>query len=92
MKNSLMNKIVIVDYGLGNIRSIKHKLEKYNYTVSLSNKANEIESAGLLILPGVGNFSVTAEINPKASYKRHEQDSIAPRNTIKRFLKKKPQS
>jgi glutamine amidotransferase len=61
MKNSLMNKIVIVDYGLGNIRSIKHKLEKYNYTVSLSNKANEIESAGLLILPGVGNFKVGME-------------------------------
>ncbi|MDD3877303.1 MAG: imidazole glycerol phosphate synthase subunit HisH [Bacteroidales bacterium] len=53
-----MNKnIVIIDYGLGNIESIKYKLELFGYYVSLSNSAEIILKADLLILPGVGHFA-----------------------------------
>jgi len=48
--------IVIVDYGMGNIRSIEYKLQREGFEVILSSQSNDILSAEKLILPGVGNF------------------------------------
>lgn len=48
--------IVIIDYGLGNVRSIYAKLEQMGETVTVSGSIAEIESADKLILPGVGAF------------------------------------
>jgi glutamine amidotransferase len=50
-------KIVIVDYGMGNIRSIVSTLNYLNVTdVIISDSLLDFESADKLILPGVGNF------------------------------------
>lgn len=51
-------KIVIADYGMGNIRSIVNALNFLGNTdVSVSAAKGEIDRADKLILPGVGNFS-----------------------------------
>jgi len=54
-----MKKVVIIDYGSGNIKSVLNALEavKENHEIIISNKSAEIKSADLLILPGVGAFS-----------------------------------
>jgi glutamine amidotransferase len=50
-------KIVIVDYGMGNIRSISSTLSYLGVDgVSLSSDYDEMKSADKLILPGVGSF------------------------------------
>ncbi len=50
-------KVVIVDYGMGNIRSIVSTLNYLNvHDVMLSDSLQEFESADRIILPGVGNF------------------------------------
>ncbi|MFC1703605.1 imidazole glycerol phosphate synthase subunit HisH [Candidatus Omnitrophota bacterium] len=49
--------IIIVDYGMGNLRSILYKLQKLQLDAAISSKTNDIESADRLILPGVGNFA-----------------------------------
>lgn len=49
--------ILIVDFGMGNLRSIQHKLEKANVEAVISSRAEDIEAADKLILPGVGHFS-----------------------------------
>jgi imidazole glycerol-phosphate synthase subunit HisH len=48
--------IVIVDYGLGNLGSIKNMLKKAGFPSLISNDPAEIEKAEKLILPGVGAF------------------------------------
>ena len=48
--------IILIDYGMGNIRSIKYKLEKEGFEVILSSNPDEILAAKKLILPGVGHF------------------------------------
>lgn len=48
--------IVIVDYGLGNLGSIKNMLRKIGYSSVISSDPDEISRAGKLILPGVGAF------------------------------------
>jgi imidazole glycerol-phosphate synthase subunit HisH len=50
-------KIVIIDYGAGNIQSIKFALERLGYTGLLSSDAEEIKSADKVIFPGVGEAS-----------------------------------
>lgn len=49
--------IVIVDYGLGNLRSILQKLEMLSINAKISDQENDIIDARKLILPGVGHFA-----------------------------------
>ena len=49
--------LVIVDYGMGNLRSILYKLQKINIEAMVSSSPVDIEKADKLILPGVGHFS-----------------------------------
>jgi len=48
--------IKIVDYGMGNLRSVQKALERLGYTAILTQNPDEIENADKLILPGVGAF------------------------------------
>jgi len=49
-------KIVIIDYGLGNLRSIEKALQYLGADVEISNQPSAIDRAEALILPGVGAF------------------------------------
>ncbi|WMW23897.1 imidazole glycerol phosphate synthase subunit HisH [Methanolobus sediminis] len=51
-----MKKIVIIDYGLGNLRSVRKGLEHAGADVIISSDPEEIKSADGVILPGVGAF------------------------------------
>lgn len=48
--------IVIVDYGLGNLRSIHNMLYRVGIEVVVSREPNVLGAASKLILPGVGHF------------------------------------
>lgn len=48
--------IVIIDYGMGNIHSVKKALELCGAKVKVSNDPLDMRSAKKLILPGVGAF------------------------------------
>lgn len=56
-KNMATEKIVIIDYGAGNIQSIKFALERLGYDGILSHDSEEIRSADKVIFPGVGEAS-----------------------------------
>ncbi|MDD1729380.1 MAG: imidazole glycerol phosphate synthase subunit HisH [Methanospirillum sp.] len=51
-----MSQIVIVDYGLGNLRSVSKALEKVGGNVSITGDLEAIRAADGIILPGVGAF------------------------------------
>jgi len=48
--------IVIIDYGMGNLRSVYNKFKRMGINCIISSKKEDIESAEKLILPGVGHF------------------------------------
>jgi imidazole glycerol phosphate synthase glutamine amidotransferase subunit len=48
-------KVTVIDYGAGNVTSVKRALERLGAEVSLSDKPEEIAQAERLILPGVGH-------------------------------------
>ncbi len=49
-------KIVIVDYGMGNLFSVKKKLNRLKKDCIISSEPKIISQADKLILPGVGHF------------------------------------
>ncbi|AEM55708.1 MULTISPECIES: imidazole glycerol phosphate synthase subunit HisH [Haloarcula] len=49
--------VVVVDYGLGNLRSVTRGLERAGAEVSLSEDPAEFDAADGIVLPGVGAFS-----------------------------------
>ena len=51
-----MTKIAIIDYGLGNLRSVIRGLEKAGAHAVITCNAEEIAAADGLVLPGVGAF------------------------------------
>ena len=50
-------KIVIINYGAGNIQSIKFAIQRLGYEAILSNDAVAIKAADKVIFPGVGEAS-----------------------------------
>jgi len=49
--------IAIVDYGMGNLRSVQKALEKLGYQASITSDPQVVEVAGGVVLPGVGAFA-----------------------------------
>jgi imidazole glycerol-phosphate synthase subunit HisH len=49
-------KIVIVDYGMGNLRNVQKGFEKIGLEAKLTRNKKEIGRASAIVLPGVGAF------------------------------------
>jgi imidazole glycerol-phosphate synthase subunit HisH len=49
-------RIAILDYGMGNLRSVEKALEHVGMTATITNDASEVRAADGVILPGVGAF------------------------------------
>jgi glutamine amidotransferase len=66
-------KIVIINYGAGNIQSIQFALNRLGYEGILSNDWNEIKTADKVIFPGVGQaFSAMGKL------KKSKLDTLIP--------------
>jgi len=52
-----MPEVVIFDYGVGNLLSLKCALEKVGLNAKISVSAQQLSKADAIALPGVGNFS-----------------------------------
>jgi imidazole glycerol-phosphate synthase subunit HisH len=54
-------RICILDYGMGNLRSVEKALEHVGATATIANDAATVRAADGLILPGVGAFPKAME-------------------------------
>jgi len=48
--------IAIIDYGMGNLRSVQKGFEKMGYAAEITHDPQRIEAAAGVVLPGVGAF------------------------------------
>ncbi|MEQ9409014.1 MAG: imidazole glycerol phosphate synthase subunit HisH [Fuerstiella sp.] len=51
-----MSKITIIDYGMGNLRSVQKAIERVGSSAQITSSPSVIASADKIILPGVGAF------------------------------------
>lgn len=52
-----MKSVTIIDYGVGNLQSLKKAFARVGANAQVSEDAQEIEKADALVLPGVGAFA-----------------------------------
>jgi imidazole glycerol-phosphate synthase subunit HisH len=52
-----MGRIVIVDYGVGNLYSVFHAFEAIGANASVSKDPGDVRGADRLVIPGVGDFA-----------------------------------
>ncbi len=75
-------KVTIVDYGLGNLLSVKRAFEYLNTEVEIAESPDQVQKAERLIIPGVGAFPRGME----ELGKRNLIDSIKTFNEFERPL------
>ena len=51
-----MQPIVIVDYGMGNLRSVQKAFEKLGHAAVIAGDPSQVGEAQKIVLPGVGAF------------------------------------
>ena len=61
MASNLKNKVVIIDYSSGNVKSLGNMLSYLGCEYILSNKKEDILSANKLLFPGQGHFKQAME-------------------------------
>jgi glutamine amidotransferase len=49
--------VLIIDYGMGNLGSVRRSLEECGANVIVSDNPTALETATLIVLPGVGSFA-----------------------------------
>lgn len=61
-----MSKIAIIDYGMGNLRSVQKGFEKVGADAIITSDPNQVAAADKVVLPGVGAFEdAIAELRRK---------------------------
>ena len=58
--------IAIIDYGMGNLRSVQKGFEKVGHTAIVTGKPDEIINADGIVLPGVGAIAGEMTTGPAA--------------------------
>lgn len=69
-------KVTLLDYGAGNVRSVRNAITKLGYAIEDVKCADDINDASMLIFPGVGSFKSCMDT-------LRERDFIEP---LKRYL------
>ena len=72
--------ITIIDYGVGNLRSVQRALQRYYPDVVISSEENQIKNAKGIVLPGVGAFGDAIE-------ELYQRDIL---NLLKKIIPTKP--
>jgi glutamine amidotransferase len=52
----MSSRIVIIDYGMGNLRNVQKGFERIGIDAKLTRNKNELQRASAIVLPGVGAF------------------------------------
>ena len=78
--------VIIVDYSLNNIFSVKSSLDFMNIKCRVSNNPEEISKASHIILPGVGSFGASIQkIKERISIEVLEEENVATTNELYRL-------
>ncbi len=73
--------ITIVDYGMGNLNSVKNMLKYLGYDSTVTGDPELIRQADKLILPGVGHFGMAMDVIRKSDFLDILNDKVLEEKT-----------
>ena len=68
--------IAIVDYGMGNLRSVQKAFEFLGHTAKITDRATDLKDAKRIVLPGVGAFNDAIDALKKSGVEKVMKDEI----------------
>ena len=74
-----MSGLVIVNYGMGNIGSVVNAFEALGERCTVSDSAAALESAGSIVLPGVGAFHAAMDNLREQGYEDALNEAVVHR-------------
>lgn len=77
----VQQQTVIIDYGLGNVRSILNMFKRIGSPAVISRQPKDITSAARLIVPGVGAFDTAMRLLDESGVRSALDDSVLNRRT-----------
>jgi glutamine amidotransferase len=72
-----MNRVAIIDYGVGNLRSVEKAFAATGCEASISGDENFLRSAERLVLPGVGAFAACMKALEERGFDRLVRERVA---------------
>lgn len=75
-------KISLINYGMGNLSSLRNAFNYLGTNVNIVGQAEQIERSAILILPGVGSFKKAMQIIKKKNIDEAINNSIKKGNYI----------
>lgn len=75
------SNILILDYGMGNLSSVKRKLDNIKISSTISSNLNDIMHADKIILPGVGHFAMAMNNLKKMNLLEPLQEKVLVKQT-----------
>ena len=81
-----MKPIVIVDYGMANLRSVQKAFEQVGHAAEITGDPNRVAEADKLVLPGVGAFRDAIARLHEAGLAEPILDHIQRRQAVLRHL------
>ena len=75
-------EISLINYGMGNLSSLRNAFNYLGASVNIISKAEQIEKSAILILPGVGSFKKAMKIIKKKNIDEAINNSIKKGNFI----------
>jgi len=72
-----MNRVAIIDYGVGNLRSVEKAFAATGCEASISSDEGFLRSAERLVLPGVGAFAACMKALEERGFERLVRERVA---------------
>ena len=63
-----MKKVAIINYGMGNLRSVENAIKRLNFDPKIVSKPKELNNYEKIILPGVGSFKKAMKLLNKNNW------------------------
>ncbi len=77
MTDEVVTDVAIIDYGVGNLRSVEKAFEAVGCDARVSSDETELRQAKRLVLPGVGAFGACMEALSKRGFDRLVRERVA---------------
>lgn len=61
LSQQLLQMIVVIEYGINNVRSIVNKIERLKFVATVGRTESDLRQATKIILPGIGHFAAGME-------------------------------
>ena len=78
--------IVIIDYGLGNIKAFSNILQRKNFDFRIAKNEEDLKGASKIILPGVGSFDAAIDALNKSGMRTTLDELVLEKKKALLFL------